>query len=420
MDLVFDTRRIGYFNPQVYRLLQLENGLCPSLRSFTFKAISQAPEFNPLHLPLLLQGILKSRFLCSVAGVLYDDHDRNAMFHAALLDHVDRGLLRSWELHGYLPDDYSYLSSFHNLESITFDDRSCDILDAFNSLAPLQALKYLSLYVYVSSLSIEQNMAKNACPALQELSISGSGNWMHHVLDSLAGGQIKTVTISTLGMDDRRTFIEIYRSLARLSSLQKISHAWGCGVEIPFQEYLFNVEIVQIIYPISRLIHLECLELSTWIPFTDHEISALATTFSTIKELSISSGAIPGRPTLNSLCSLASTCPNLVALSISLDVRTIPSNVVPSCCHLQRLHIEAEHTPESSVATIALLLDTLFPYLCCVEWSPHCGVGVEMCRIISMICQPARKVEKERLLIPSLADDTSSSAMNKHSSGEKH
>lgn len=212
------------------------------------------------------------------------------------------------------------------------------VLEIFNSLAPLQTLKHLSLDV--TSSSIERNMAKNACPALLELSLSGNDHWIHHVLDSLAGGQIKTVTIATSSTNST-TLTELYRSLARLSSLQKISHSWGDECEMYWDSAshsmeCFKVEIIPIIYPISRLSHLECLELSSWTPFTDHDILALATTFPTIKELGISSGVNLNsrRPTFNSLCSIASTCLNLTSLTISLDLTTLPSSVVPSFCPL--------------------------------------------------------------------------------------
>lgn len=154
---------------------------------------------------------------------------------------------------------------------------------------------------------------------------------MHHVLDSLAGDQIKTITIATMNTNDPRDFIGIYQSLARLSSLWRISHTWGYGQETfcewPGDADGITVDIVSIIYPVSRLIHLECLEFSFWNPFMDDDISALAIAFPTLKELSISSRAIGGQPTFNSLCILASTCPNLTWLTISLDAKTIPSSL---------------------------------------------------------------------------------------------
>ena len=247
-------------------------------------------------------------------------------------------------------------------------------------------------------------------------SVTMSGNrdcdWMHHVL----GGQIKIMTIHTPWLtEDHNDFINIYRSLGRLSSLQKISHTWGYGpVRSPWDptmQYVINVdaEIVSIIYPISMLIHLECLELSPWYPFTEHNISALAqcaATFPTLKELSISSSALAGRPTFNSLCVLASNCSELTSLTISLDAKTIPSNVIPTSCRLQHLHIDAEWENTPSVATIAVFLDTLFPYLrsvCCSEsltdhWYDEGDPRKsEVQGIILTICQPAPKAEKERL-----------------------
>jgi len=366
------------------------------------------PEFNPLHSLLLLPDILISRFLCSVTHHGGDKYDTSTRFHAVLLDHVNRGLLHTWKLCGYLPEDYSYLLSFHNLESFILDSNygTCNVLEVLDSLAPLQTLKHLSLRVW-SRPSNRQNMLKNACPALMELSISGNCDWMLQVLDSLAGGCIKIVTIdNTLMNFDPTDFIGIYWSLARFSSLQKISHTWGNWNDTPgdaYVEYLTKIDIVPIIiYPISRLIHLECLEFASGYPFTEDIISALATTFPTLKELSISSSAIAGRPTLNSLCILASNCPNLTWLTISLDVKTIPSNVIPAFCHLQHLHIEAEWENTPSVATTAVFFDTLFPYLRCFKSSPYYGCyengDSKVLETILTICQPARKAEKERLL----------------------
>jgi hypothetical protein len=239
-----------------------------------------------------------------------------------------------------------------------------------------------------------------------ELSISGDHDCIHHFLDSLAGGQIKTISIITIGLNDPNDFVAIYQSLARLSSLRGISHSWGTDDDQRFST-LFNAtlmpirdEMISIIYPISRLMHLEKLEFSTWIPFTDHDILALSTAFPILKELCISSTSIHRQPTFNSLCSLASACPNLTWLTITVDAKTIPSKVLPSFHHLEHLHINVKSwdVHRSSFAAIAVFFDTLFPYLRCFTFNSCCYMGGEVYNMITTICQPAREVEKERLL----------------------
>jgi hypothetical protein len=182
----------GDVDSQVYCLLWLKDGLCPSLRSFTIKHHKATVAMsNVLHLLLLLPDILRSRVLCSVTVMhhqgsgLQDDYDTGARLHTVVLDCIDRGLLCNWELHGYLPDDHSYLSSFHSLESFTLaTDFGChNVLEVLNSLSHLQTLNNLSL-LDLSPPSINLNMLRNACPALVELSISGQSDWMHLVFES--------------------------------------------------------------------------------------------------------------------------------------------------------------------------------------------------------------------------------------------
>jgi hypothetical protein len=410
MDLHFDNR---VSVPETYCLLQLEDGLCPSLRSLKLSYYGTDSEPSPLDPLLLLPDILRSRFLHSVIHDIYHGVFAGPVpKFQVMMDHVDKGLLRNLKLSGYPPNDHSYLSSFRNLQSFTLNHGQCNIIEILNSLAPLQTLKHLSLALSGSSTSFsstEQNLPRDICPVLVELSISGNHDWMHHFLDSLAGGQIKTIAIITTGTNYPGNFVDIYQRLARLSSLQKISHTWGYDMWSTFSSYedsdLDNImpireEIIPIIYPISRLMHLENLQFYTWIPFTDNDISALATAFPTLKELCISSSSIHRRPTFNSLCSLASACPNLTRLTITVDVKTIPSNVIPSFHHLKHLHVEVEswdvHRP--SFAAFAVFFDTLFPYLRCFTFKSCCYMGEEVYEMITTICQPAREAEKERLL----------------------
>jgi hypothetical protein len=408
VDLNFDNL---VFVPQTYSLLQLKDGLCPSLRSLTLSCYGTAPPIIGLDSLLLLPDILRSRFLHSVTqsySLMEEYRGTTLNFHKVMLDHVDKGLLHTLKSSGSPDNDYSYLSSFHNLWSLTLDHDHCNIIEMLNSLVPLQTLKHLSLSVSMPSSSSEQNLPKDICPALVELSISGDHKCMHHFLDSLAGGQIKTISIITIGLDDPNNFVAIYQSLARLSSLRGISHSWGIYDNQLFTTH-FNRnlmqnrdEIIPTIHPLSRLMHLEMLEFSTWIPFTDHAISALGTAFPTLKELCISSASIPSHrlPTFNSLCSLASACPNLTRLTITVDAKTIPSKVLPSFHHLEHLHIEVESwdVHRSSFAAIAVFFDTLFPYLRCFTFNLCCYMGGEVYNMITTICQPAREVEKERLL----------------------
>jgi len=225
------------------------------------------------------------------------------------------------KLCGYLPEDYSYLLSFHNLESFILDSNygTCNVLEVLDSLAPLQTLKHLSLRVWSRPSNRQtEYAAKMHCPALMELSISGNCDWMLQVLDSLAGGCIKIVTIdNTLMNFDPHGFywnlLEPCKILipARRSLTPGVIGMTHLGMLM--WNILTKIDIVPIIiYPISRLIHLECLEFASGYPFTEDIISALATTFPTLKELSnLLKCNCWTTPTFNSLCILASNCPNL-------------------------------------------------------------------------------------------------------------
>jgi hypothetical protein len=122
--------------PKTYCLLQLKDGLCPSLRSLTLSCYRTVPPIPGLDPLLLLPDILRSRFLHSVMHYMEEHHGTTLKFHRVMLDHVDKGLLRTLKLSGCPPDrSYPSLSSFHNLRSLTLDRDRCNI-EILNSLAP--------------------------------------------------------------------------------------------------------------------------------------------------------------------------------------------------------------------------------------------------------------------------------------------
>ena len=147
-----------------------------------------------------------------------------------------------------------------------------------------------------------------------------------------------------------------------LSALGQQLTTFGIRMKQP----VATVQIISIIFPISMLKNLECLGLSPWILFMDDVILALATTSHTLRELTICSQSRDNLPTLHSLCSLASNCPNLTQFHVRVNTVEIPSNVIPSSHHLETLRIDYGWStiPRQSLVALAEFIDALFPYLC--------------------------------------------------------
>lgn len=383
------------------RLSTLEGGLLPRLRSFRLSYDGATASGVEKSL-LLLPAILQSRHLTSVVvdmptDTLDESHGLGPVL--AILSDMNFGITDLSLSGPYFSGYTDHLSNIKTLKSVTLELSSgSPTTEILTSLSCLPSLTELTLdFTNSHSAAFARLVETHSFLNLVKLTLKGTSP-LECSLPSITALKLKYITICCIpewAFTGSRTTTSARLLLSAYPELQDVIVDWGGHS----RGRAGKSSITNFTWNTRRLAHIETFVLTSLNPnicVTGAEIIAIAEAWPQLKVLRIEHISKPAHePTLASLEYLATGCPYLIEISITVQERfPQKESTEPVSFHrLQRLDLQ--HTVVAEHVRMARYVDGWFPSLL------HFALLSESdCALVHAIifnaCQPVRSDQQKR------------------------
>jgi hypothetical protein len=406
VHLSFDTADLHDFDRATcINLSSLEGGLLPSLKLLKMRSGSRTSAFDQHSAILLLPSLVRSKALYSITRVDgYEGYGLGPTL-SVLANSINTEALQELSVHRKLSREYASLfPTIDNLRSVTIvlstEGWEFELLE---TLSALQRLQNLDISFHPSQLNPFHNVrGAVSFSNLSSLVLTTTVELMLQILDSLYAEKLESLALYPRGglPGSPAQYRRLYDAIGRLVSLRELAQTFS---EMDHTNPSEPRSAEEIICPMSKLTRLESLRLwhiPPWLQFSDDNILTLAPAWPSLKKL-ILYRYVPatGQPTLASLCYLATACPELNQLLISVNTAILPPFLptVVSSHGMQELTI-LQVTSVDDPVLFARFIDGLFPNLTKLHMPAMSDKAIldRICDIIFKACQPVRQDERER------------------------
>lgn len=354
---------------------------------------------------LLLPSLVRSKSLHSITRVDgYEGYGLGPTL-SVLVNNVSISTLRELSLHGKLPREYSILfPTMHHLQSVSIflstEGWEFELLETLSGLPRLQSLD-ISFHAFRAD-PLQNTSHIIPFSNLLNLALTATLELILHVLDSLGGDRLESLTLHPRGglPGSLPEYRQLYERIGTFSSLRDIAQTFS---QADHANRLEPRSAEDLLRPMLTLVHLESLRLwhiPPWLQFSDGDVLALVPAWRSLKRLILyRHAAVTVKPTMESLCYLTSACPELVHLVIATDTTSLPpfSQTVVSSHNLQELTL-LQVTSINDPVFFARFIDGLFPNLVKLQMPAMSDKAVrdQICDIVFKVCQAVRKDERGR------------------------
>ncbi|KAF9461004.1 hypothetical protein BDZ94DRAFT_860806 [Collybia nuda] len=393
------------------RLTQIADVLLPSLRTlkiYTGESTSSQREKSLL----LLSALIRSPSLHSFTLTSSEDQEGvNGEYNvgAMLTALVDLNAnVQNLEISGSLSPDRIYtLGHLKAVRSLSLRlSTTTWSFEVFAMISLLRSLEVLFLDLDAAPPRLGLHRISDAFPNIRKLSLVGSIPLICQILVMISGERLESITIQRDIHDTATPSLTIelsklfYQTFGRLFNLRTIYVDWGGERFDASYGHTPAEDMSSILYPLGQLTELESLTLKSIPPclfISDATILTISTALPYITVLHLEQPIWPHSilPTFKSLAQLATSCPKLVKLSLTVDEArsTLPKFDNVTYHGLQDLHlldtIIIRHVQTSSY------IDKLFPNLRHIDMFHYLDRKV-ICDIIFNACRPARRDQLNR------------------------
>jgi hypothetical protein len=381
------------------RLLQAQITWLPKLTSITLSHQHSAPLAFPIDKCLiLLPSLLRSLFLESVSYHLSSTLSWELGQLLSMLRCPHSSNIRAIQLSGGLA--VGFFGSFASLRSLksvhltlTTDSWNSEL---FNILLALELVEVHLDMSHADMLFLEQTPHGNAS-TLKKLSLCGGILSLRRVLRVLAPqGNLESVSLRRIGGRRARSEANIdyvFEDVARFPSVTTLLIDWNYANSF-FTMADGSIGPVQL----QHLTQLQSLTLKSLPPsiyFSDDAIRSVIDTWPFLKVLCIEYTSAPAvaRPTISSIYHIVTTSPQLVTLSMTVDLGGFGHDMPVSSHNLQNLDLQ--DTVIDRPMIVARHLDRLFPNLVTFTMRDS-HLGEQIRGIIFDVCKPVRKDQQKR------------------------